>query len=99
MDLRGGNLVWTRSDPSKLSDITMSFHVRESLTSIGDAQKRAIGEILINFPSGFVHNVYQVLDVTVQRKTTDGRIFTPGTILGKRSTTLSLEYWIETREY
>merc|ERR1711988_1753377 len=57
LDLRGYDLAWTRSQPGKLSGITIGFEVHESPKSEGNVVKQRIGEILINFPAGFKHEI------------------------------------------
>ena len=50
----------------------ISFYVKKSTTSIGDASKKRIGEILLNFPEGFNHQVLVPADVDCVRRTPEG---------------------------
>ncbi|CAD7936810.1 unnamed protein product [Amoebophrya sp. A120] len=82
LDLRGRALDWTRAEAGKLSGITLSFEVRESPKSDGNVIKNRIGEILINFPMGFVHNIDALSHVEVSRQELDSATtVTPGMFL------------------
>eukprot|EP00397_Hematodinium_sp_SG-2012_P005018 GEMP01005035.1.p1 GENE.GEMP01005035.1~~GEMP01005035.1.p1 ORF type:complete len:731 (+),score=154.13 GEMP01005035.1:195-2387(+) len=52
-------LRWSRSEVGHLSAVTLGFNVKESKSSQGTEVRRKIGEILINFPAGFIHGVSQ----------------------------------------
>ncbi|CAD7959916.1 unnamed protein product [Amoebophrya sp. A25] len=82
LDLRGQGLHWTRAEAGKLSGITLSFEVRESPKSEGNVLKTRMGEILINFPQGFVHNIDALSHVEVSRQALDSATsVTPGMFL------------------
>ena len=68
LDIRGVPLRFTRSDPGKLSAITIGFEVREPPKSEGRQKMQQMGEILINFPAGFRHQVDALSHVEVERK-------------------------------
>lgn len=71
LDLRGEPIEWTRSQPGKLSGVTLGFQVHESPKSDGNVLKQRIGEILINFPTGFKHQVDALSHVEVSREELD----------------------------
>ena len=59
--------MWTRSGIGQVSVITVGFRVSESTSSYGDELRRQIGEILVNFPEGFIHQIDSLAYVQVSR--------------------------------
>lgn len=78
------DLIWNRSNVGAMSAVTLGFDVKESTSSHGEELRREIGEILINFPESFIHNIDRLSWVTVSRTDETGSTIHPGMMLTEK---------------
>ncbi|CAJ1451405.1 unnamed protein product [Effrenium voratum] len=66
--IREGSLLWTSTKPNRVSTITISFEILESLPDLIVAPEQQVDEILITLPNGFVHNVEKPTDLQLMNE-------------------------------
>lgn len=58
-------LYWTVSSPGWPTEVTMGFEVLETFPDLFVAADQQVGQILLSFPQGFVHQVSSETDLTI----------------------------------
>jgi len=58
-------LFWTVSSPGWPTEVTMGFEVLETFPDLFVAADQQVGQILLSFPQGFIHQVSSETDLTI----------------------------------
>lgn len=66
--IREGQLLWTSTKANRVSTMTISFEVLESLPDLVVAPEQQIDEILITLPNDFVHLVEKPTDLQLMNE-------------------------------
>jgi hypothetical protein len=65
LQAREAPLRWTVSSPGWPTEMTMGFEVLETFPDLFVAADQQVGQILLSFPEGFVHQVSSETDLTI----------------------------------